>query len=115
MPARKRATSDPTPMNHPNKEDCILTEVKGKGAGQGEYRLVLHEPDTERGTSVPRIERRAAVVFGRRHPRQEPYALTRPYGSVWGAISDGRPYRDSNSITSVLPVIRHLTNVRSLI
>jgi len=25
--------------------------------------------------------------------KQEPYALTRPYGSVRGAISDGRPYR----------------------
>ena len=31
----------------------------------------------------------------RHYPRQEPYALTRPYGSVRGAISDGRPYRDS--------------------
>ena len=26
----------------------------GKGAGQGEHRSVPHEPDTERGTSVPR-------------------------------------------------------------
>ena len=31
----------------------------------------------------------------RHYPRQEPYALTRPYGSVRGAISDGRPYRDT--------------------
>jgi len=65
----------------------------GKGAGQGEHRLVLHQPDTERGTSVPGIERCAATVLGRHDPRQEPYALTRPYGSVRGAISDGRPYR----------------------
>jgi len=33
------------------------------------------------------------------HPKcaglKEPYASTRLYGSVRGAISDGRPYRDS--------------------
>ncbi len=29
----------------------------GKGAGQGEHCSVQHEPDTERGTSVPRIAR----------------------------------------------------------
>jgi hypothetical protein len=32
----------------------------GKGADQGEHRSVQHEPDTERGTSVPGIERCAA-------------------------------------------------------
>ena len=32
----------------------------GKGADQGEPRSVQHEPDTERGTSVPGIERCAA-------------------------------------------------------
>ena len=54
-PARKRATSDPTPMNQPNKG-----EVRpgggwgGKGAGQGEHCSVLHEPDTEQENTCPR-------------------------------------------------------------
>ena len=85
----------------------------GKGAGQGEHRLVLHEPDTERGTSVPRIERCAAAVIGRHDPRQEPYALTRPYGSARGAISDDRPYRDSDPMADPDAVSfhkRHLTS-----
>ena len=30
------------------------------------------------------------------HPRREPYAWTRTYGSVRGATSDGRPYRNTN-------------------
>src|SRR5216683_32124 len=37
----------------------------GKGAGQGEHRSVPHEPDTERGTSVPRIARCASSSKGK--------------------------------------------------
>ena len=36
-----------------------------KGAGQGEHRSVPHSPDTERGTSVPRIERCASSSSSR--------------------------------------------------
>ena len=37
----------------------------GKGADQGEHRAIQHEPDTERGTSVPGIERCAASSQGK--------------------------------------------------
>jgi hypothetical protein len=36
-----------------------------KGAGQGEHRLIEHSPDTERGTSVPVIERCATSSTAR--------------------------------------------------
>jgi len=46
------------PMNQPNNEDSIFSGGwGGKGADQGEHRSVQHEPDTERGTRVPGIER----------------------------------------------------------
>src|SRR5450432_3052032 len=37
----------------------------GKGAGQGEHRSVQHEPDTERGTSVPGTGRCASGSKGK--------------------------------------------------
>src|SRR5215831_18579381 len=37
----------------------------GKGVGQGEHRPVQHESDTERETSVPRIERCATSSKGK--------------------------------------------------
>src|SRR5262245_43765408 len=37
----------------------------GKGADQGAHRTIQHEPDTERGTSVPGIERCAASSQGK--------------------------------------------------
>jgi hypothetical protein len=44
---------------------------------------------------VPGIQQCGRVTaFLAPSPRWEPYALTRSYGSVRGAISDGRPYRD---------------------
>ena len=49
------------PMNQPNKgEQSSMEAGEKKGANQGEHRSVPHKPDTERGTSVPRIERCAA-------------------------------------------------------
>src|SRR5215469_10657299 len=66
-----------------------------KGAGQGEHCLIPHRPDTVRGARVPGIQQCGRVTtFLAPSPRWEPYALTRSYGSVRGAISDGRPYRD---------------------
>ena len=48
-------------MNQPNKgEQSSMEAGEKKGANQGEHRSVPHKPDTERGTSVPRIERCAA-------------------------------------------------------
>ena len=41
----------------------------GKGADQGEHRSVPHEPDTERGTSVPGIERCATSSKERKQER----------------------------------------------
>jgi hypothetical protein len=38
-PARKRATSDPTPMNQPNKGECILAEV-GEGRARAKENIV---------------------------------------------------------------------------
>ena len=54
------------PMNQPNKEGQLFGGGwGGKGAGQGEHRSVQHEPDTERGTSVPGIERCATSSKGK--------------------------------------------------
>jgi hypothetical protein len=49
------------PVSQPNKEGAIpCGGWGGKGVDQGEHRSVPHEPDTERGTSVPGIGRCAA-------------------------------------------------------
>ena len=87
------------PMNQPNKGKIILAEV-GEGRARAKENIVpSYTSPTQRGrTRVPGIERCAAsrqVSLCRHYPRQEPYALTRSYGSVRGAISDGRPYRDT--------------------
>jgi hypothetical protein len=39
-----------------------------------------------------------AVVLLTIHPRWEPYALTRSYGSVRGAVSNDCPYRDTRPV-----------------
>ena len=90
------------PLNQPNKGECILAEV-GEGRARAKENIVWsYTSPTQSGeTSVPRIERCAAGVLGRHDPRQEPYALTRPYGSVRGAISDGRPYRATELLRSI--------------
>ena len=55
-PARKRASSDPTPVKLSNKERAILGgDGGGKGEDQGEHRSTQHEPDTEREASVTGI------------------------------------------------------------
>jgi hypothetical protein len=51
-------------------------------------------PIFERWIPEPRILHPYALErFVATHPRWEPYASTRSYGSVRGAISDGHPYR----------------------
>ena len=83
-------------MNQTNKEEQSSAEPGEKRARAKENIVWSYTSPTQSGeTSVPRIERCAASVLGRHDPRQEPYALTRPYGSVRGAISDGRPYRNT--------------------
>ena len=63
-----------------------------KGAGQGEHRSNPHSPDTVRANPVSQGWRDVRVVASLAiHPRWEPYALTRPYGSVRGAVSNGFP------------------------
>jgi hypothetical protein len=66
-----------------------------KGAGQGEHRFVQHLPDTVRGFecikdgAVYAEPRSASSLQGGSRMRE-----SRSYGSVRGAISDGRPYRN---------------------
>ena len=62
-----------------------------KGVGQGEHRLIPHSPDTVRGMSVPRIERCASSRLARLLRGGSCMRESRSYGSVRGAISDGRP------------------------
>ena len=44
---------------------------------------------------LDRVRQAARQRFAVKHPRQEPYAGSRSYGSVRGARSNARPYRDS--------------------
>ena len=67
---------------------------------------------------VPGIQQCGRVTaFLAPSPRWEPYALTRSYGSVRGAISDGRPYRDltgENVSTRWLEAIKYPRQQTSL-
>src|SRR2546427_3446392 len=50
------------PMSQPNNEDVSSAEVgEGRLADQGEHRSTPQEPDPERGTRVPRVERCATT------------------------------------------------------
>jgi len=83
----------------------IFSGVWGeKGAGQGEHRSIQHRPDTARGMRPKDLSGVAICGMARPSPRWEPYALTRSYGSVRGAISDGRPYRVSSGELLVVSV-----------
>ena len=106
-------------MNQPNKEEGSSAEAGEKRARAKEnICLIPHRPDTVRGTRVPGIQQCGRVTtFLAPSPRWEPYALTRSYGSVRGAISDGRPYRDltgENVSTRWLEAIKYPRQQTSL-
>ena len=91
------------PMNQPNKGDVILAEVGEERAWAKENIVPSYTSPTQSGRTRSQglsDVRQAGTSLRRYYPRQEPYALTRSYGSVRGAISDGRPYRDSDRISA---------------
>jgi hypothetical protein len=63
------------------------------GVGQGEHRSVQHEPDTERGTSVPGIERCATSSKGKEtgtvHRSASPYECRSAPGQLLRAEAAG--------------------------
>src|SRR5215472_11983280 len=72
--------------------------------GRGPRRTSFHPTPTRHsaGHACPKDLSGVAICgMARPSPRWEPYALTRSYGSVRGAISDGRPYRDTTFSGSV--------------
>jgi hypothetical protein len=74
-------------MNRPNKGGAVLYGGRGgKGADQGEHRAIQHEPDTERGTSVPGIERCAASSQGKEAGTVHGSAPSSERGSTTGQL-----------------------------
>jgi len=73
------------------------------------------EIDTEGEAHVPGIARCAASrTFRRPLSTVRAVCVNAPVRICAGAISDGRPYRDSNSIPSCLPVIQAQSRNRPL-
>ena len=63
-------------MNQPNKEERSSAEAGEKRVRTKENIARSHtRPDTERGTSVPGIDRCASSSTARYSPRWEPYAV----------------------------------------
>src|ERR1019366_3811349 len=58
----------------------------GKGTGQGEHRSVEHEPDTERGTSVPGTGRCASSSKGQEAGTVYRFAPPCDYLSIAGQL-----------------------------
>jgi hypothetical protein len=71
-PARKRATSDPTPMNHPNKGRQLLAEGEEGRPRTKENVSWSYTSPTQSGKSVSQGlagVRKVAVRFAAKHPR----------------------------------------------
>ena len=65
MHTREESDCAVVPVKWPNQEaKCLGGGCGGRGADQGERRRAQHEPDTERGTSVPGVRRRAPSGAG---------------------------------------------------
>ena len=96
-------------MNGLEKSDSgiVVTKPANKGPS-GPAELVERRPGPEgnpEGQSTGRAQKRTTRVTGGRpgtdrlmasrdHPREEPYALARPYGSARGDRGNPVPYRD---------------------
>ena len=105
-PARKRATSDPTPMKGSNKEGQPTAESLEGRPGTKENPQQPHMRPTQGG---PRMSQGLEGV------RQAAFALTpsiqgrsrmreiRSYGSERGVLGDRHPYRDFQNSCSSLP------------
>jgi hypothetical protein len=62
--ARQRASSDPTPMNHLNKDGTLVGgEWGGKAADQGEHFSIRHVPDSARDCACPTVGECADKLF----------------------------------------------------
>jgi hypothetical protein len=88
------------PMNWPNNGRRLPAEVGEERAQLEENIVGAHMLLTRAGITMSQCSavcvRQSALYFAsRQHPSEEPYAETRTYGSVRGAFSDDRPYRDT--------------------
>ena len=72
-----------------------------KGGGRGECGPALHAPGAVPDKRVTGAGAHTASDC-RRDPRWEPYAESCKYGSVRGAPSNGRPYRDRREFITLL-------------
>src|SRR6266536_2472757 len=102
-PARQRASSDPTPMKHSNKDGILSAE-----SVEGRLRLKENalSPDTyptQSGTA--RVlwvgEGADRLCLAAIYPREEPDANERPSGSVRGVPRKWYPYRDHHLISAL--------------
>jgi hypothetical protein len=83
-------------MNQTNKEERSSAEPGERRVRAKENIVRSNTSPTQSGDSVfhgLNGVREAAPLA--KPPRWEPYVKCRSYGSVRGAISDGRPYRDT--------------------
>src|SRR5271157_5429623 len=94
-PARKCATSDPTPMNRPNKESQLSAE-----GGEGSPRIKenaspTHTSPTQSGEHVTQgLAGARQASFDASIQDKSRMREIRSYGSVRGASGDRCPYRD---------------------
>jgi hypothetical protein len=99
-------------MNQANNETSYFRRSLGR-EGRGPRRTSFNPTPTRHSAGHAcsmDLSGVASCSIPRLSPRWEPYALTRSYGSVRGAISDGRPYRDpsaTSAITFELPTIEN--------
>ena len=112
MNVQEKSDCAVVPVNQPNNEGLLSAEV-GEGRAQTEENNVQSYmcPTQSGKTHVPEIARCVAsskIRFAAIHPQSEPYASTRTYGSVRGALSNQRPYRDNwtRSLLRYRPLFR---------
>jgi hypothetical protein len=95
-----RASSDPTPMNHSNKDGAPSAESEEGRLRLKENTLSSDTYPTQSGTAcVPPVgecaDKRTSNMFGRySSARRTGCANERPSGSVRGAPGNRCPYRD---------------------
>ena len=93
-------------LRHSSRETDERSRATGRGAGgakggdQGECGPAKHAPGAGPGERVTGAGSHTAsrkTALRRQTPKEEPYARIGTYGSVRGALSNGRPYRDNSA------------------
>src|SRR6516225_815348 len=74
-----------------------------KGGGQGECEPAKHAPDSEPGKRVPRAGAHTANALPSHTRGGSRMPELGPYGSVRGALSNERPYRDLRNVVANYP------------